>query len=67
MCFLLISQKNKSLKMLRMTGNKTGDKGAMQLAAMLQIISTFEEIDISDCDLVSLLHKYKHKIKVIYI
>lgn len=56
MYFLLISQKNKSLKMLRMTGNKIGNKGAMQLAAMLQINSTLEELDISDCDLVSLLN-----------
>ncbi len=63
-CTLLISQKNKSLKMLRMTGNKIGNKGAVQLAAMLQINSTLEELDISDCDLVSLL---KHKIKLIYI
>lgn len=50
--------------MLRMTGNKIGNKGAMQLAAVLQINSTLEELDISDCDLVSLL---KHKIKLIYI
>lgn len=62
--YFLISQKNKSLKMLRMTGNKIGNKGAMQLAAVLQINSTLEELDISDCDLVSLL---KHKIKLIYI
>uniref|UniRef100_A0A671SRF0 Leucine rich repeat containing 34 n=1 Tax=Sinocyclocheilus anshuiensis TaxID=1608454 RepID=A0A671SRF0_9TELE len=48
---LYVIRKNKSLKMLRMTGNKIGNKGAMQLAAMLQINSTLEEIDISDCDL----------------
>ncbi|XP_057178319.1 leucine-rich repeat-containing protein 34 isoform X3 [Triplophysa rosa] len=43
--------KNKSLRKLRMTGNKIGNKGAMQLAAMLQINATFEEVDVSDCDL----------------
>lgn len=40
-----------------MTGNKIGNKGAMQLAAMLQINSTLEEVDVSDCDLV---HKSKY-------
>jgi len=53
MYFLLILQKNKSLKTLRMTGNKIGNKGGMQLAAMLQINATLEEVDVSDCDLVN--------------
>lgn len=59
MCFLLILQKNKSLKSLRMTGNKIGNKGGMQLAAMLQTNVTLEEVDVSDCDLVIFpKHKY---------
>lgn len=35
-----------------MTGNKIGNKGAMQLAVMLQINAALEEVDVSDCDLV---------------
>ncbi|TUS40677.1 Leucine-rich repeat-containing protein 34 [Bagarius yarrelli] len=42
---------NTSLKRLRMTGNKIGNKGAMHFASMLQINSTLEELDVSDCDL----------------
>lgn len=36
-----------------MTGNKIGNKGGMQLAAMLQTNTTLEEVDVSDCDLVN--------------
>lgn len=35
-----------------MTGNKIGNKGAMHFASMLQVNSTLEELDVSDCDLV---------------
>lgn len=35
-----------------MTGNKMGNEGAMHLASMLQLNSTLEELDVSDCDLV---------------
>lgn len=35
-----------------MTGNKIGNKGGMFFAAMLQINSTLEELDLGDCDLV---------------
>lgn len=45
-------QHNISLKKLRMMGNKIGNKGAVHFASMLQINSTLEELDMSDCDLV---------------
>ncbi|XP_054432926.1 leucine-rich repeat-containing protein 34 isoform X2 [Pteronotus mesoamericanus] len=42
---------NTTLKYLRMTGNKVEDKGGMFFAAMLQINSSLEKLDLGDCDL----------------
>lgn len=36
-----------------MTGNKIENKGGMFFAAMLQINSSLEKLDLGDCDLVS--------------
>ncbi|TEA09913.1 hypothetical protein DBR06_SOUSAS12110025 [Sousa chinensis] len=44
-------QKNTTLKHLRMTGNKIENKGGMFFAAMLQINSSLEKLDLGDCDL----------------
>lgn len=38
-----------------MTGNKIENKGGMVFAAMLQINSSLEKLDVGDCDLVSKL------------
>ncbi|XP_060250010.1 leucine-rich repeat-containing protein 34 isoform X4 [Ovis aries] len=43
--------KNRTLKHLRMTGNKIENKGGMFFAAMLQINSSLEKLDLGDCDL----------------
>lgn len=43
--------KNTTLKYLRMTGNKIENKGGMFFAAMLQINSSLEKLDLGDCDL----------------
>ena len=48
-------QKNTTLKYLRMTGNKVENEGGMFFAAMLQINSSLEKLDLGDCDLVSKL------------
>ncbi|XP_008969163.3 leucine-rich repeat-containing protein 34 isoform X2 [Pan paniscus] len=42
---------NRTLKYLRMTGNKIENKGGMFFAAMLQINSSLEKLDLGDCDL----------------
>nr|XP_014342010.1 PREDICTED: leucine-rich repeat-containing protein 34 [Latimeria chalumnae] len=42
---------NQTLKQLRMNGNKIGNKGGMYFAAMLQVNSSLEELDLGDCDL----------------
>ncbi|XP_070947322.1 leucine-rich repeat-containing protein 34 isoform X2 [Macaca nemestrina] len=42
---------NQTLKYLRMTGNKIENKGGMFFAAMLQINSSLEKLDLGDCDL----------------
>ncbi|XP_077017102.1 leucine-rich repeat-containing protein 34 isoform X2 [Tamandua tetradactyla] len=42
---------NTSLKYLRMTGNKIENKGGMFFAAMLQVNSSLEKLDLGDCDL----------------
>ncbi|MBN3298559.1 LRC34 protein, partial [Amia calva] len=42
---------NATLMKLQMTANKMGNKGAMHFAAMLQINSSLEELDVGDCDL----------------
>ncbi|XP_021109646.1 leucine-rich repeat-containing protein 34 isoform X3 [Heterocephalus glaber] len=42
---------NTTLKYLRMTGNKIENKGGMVFAAMLQINSSLEKLDVGDCDL----------------
>ncbi|XP_026634600.1 leucine-rich repeat-containing protein 34 [Microtus ochrogaster] len=44
-------QINKTLKYLRMTGNKIANTGGMFFAAMLQINSSLEKLDLGDCDL----------------
>ncbi|XP_076788339.1 leucine-rich repeat-containing protein 34 isoform X2 [Arvicanthis niloticus] len=44
-------QKNKTLKYLRMTGNKIENTGGMLFAAMLQMNSSLEKLDLGDCDL----------------
>ncbi|CAO2613512.1 Leucine-rich repeat-containing protein 34 [Lemmus lemmus] len=44
-------QKNQTLKYLRMTGNKIENPGGMCFAAMLQINSSLEKLDLGDCDL----------------
>lgn len=36
-----------------MTGNKIENTGGMSFAAMLQINSSLEKLDLGDCDLVS--------------
>uniref|UniRef100_A0A3B4DM18 Leucine rich repeat containing 34 n=1 Tax=Pygocentrus nattereri TaxID=42514 RepID=A0A3B4DM18_PYGNA len=46
-----ITCQNATLKRLRMTGNKIGNKGAMHFASMMQTNTTLEELDVSDCDL----------------
>lgn len=38
-----------------MTGNKVGNKGGMCFAAMLQMNSSLEKLDLGDTDLVSKL------------
>uniref|UniRef100_A0A2K6EXL4 Leucine rich repeat containing 34 n=1 Tax=Propithecus coquereli TaxID=379532 RepID=A0A2K6EXL4_PROCO len=43
--------KNTTLKYLRMTGNKIENKGGMFFAAMLQINSSLQKLDLGDCDL----------------
>lgn len=43
--------KNRTLKYLRMTGNKIENTGGMVFAAMLQINSSLEKLDLGDCDL----------------
>lgn len=53
MIVFLFPQKNKTLKYLRMTGNKIENTGGMSFAAMLQINSSLEKLDLGDCDLVS--------------
>lgn len=45
-------QTNESLKALRLTGNKIGNRGGMALAQMLQVNTTLEALDVADCDLV---------------
>lgn len=47
-------QTNESLKALRLTGNKIGNRGGMALAQMLQVNTTLEALDVADCDLVCL-------------
>ncbi|XP_037697049.1 leucine-rich repeat-containing protein 34 isoform X2 [Choloepus didactylus] len=42
---------NTTLKYLRMTGNKIENKGGMFFAAMLQVNSSLEKLDLGDCDL----------------
>ncbi|KAG8511484.1 Leucine-rich repeat-containing protein 34, partial [Galemys pyrenaicus] len=42
---------NKTLKYLRMTGNKIENNGGMFFASMLQINSSLEKLDLGDCDL----------------
>lgn len=36
-----------------MTGNKIGNKGGMCFAAMIQVNTTVQKLDLADCDLVS--------------
>ena len=52
MMITFFQQQSSSLKSLRMTGNKIGNRGAMHLAGMMQVNATLEELDVSDCDLV---------------
>ncbi|XP_078059888.1 leucine-rich repeat-containing protein 34 [Mustelus asterias] len=44
-------QLNRSLKTLRMNGNKIGNSGGMHFATMLQLNKTLESLDLGDCDL----------------
>lgn len=43
-----------------MTGNKIENKGGMFFAAMLQINSSLEKLDLGDCDLVSKMVEKNH-------
>lgn len=43
-----------------MTGNKIENKGGMFFAAMLQINSSLEKLDLGDCDLVSRMVEKNH-------
>ena len=47
-----ILQNNNTLKALRLTGNKIGNRGGMFFAQMLQINTTLEALDLGDTDLV---------------
>ena len=51
LCVFLV-QNNNSLKALRLTGNKIGNRGGMFLAQMLQINTALEALDVGDTDLV---------------
>lgn len=50
-------QGNRTLLSLRLSGNKIGDKGGMQLAMMLQANQSLMELELSACDLV---HTHTH-------
>ena len=52
--FLYLFQKNDTLKSLRMTGNKIGNKGGMWFAQALQVNKGLEALDVADTDLVSI-------------
>lgn len=52
--FLYLFQKNDTLKSLRMTGNKIGNKGGMWFAQALQVNTGLEALDVADTDLVSI-------------
>ena len=54
MHFHFTFQTNESMKSLRLTGNKIGNRGGMAFAHMLQVNTTLEALDVADCDLVCL-------------
>jgi hypothetical protein len=44
---------NDTLRVLKLNGNKIGNKGGMAIAGTLQVNTVLEELDISEVDLVS--------------
>uniref|UniRef100_A0A3Q0RRX5 Leucine rich repeat containing 34 n=1 Tax=Amphilophus citrinellus TaxID=61819 RepID=A0A3Q0RRX5_AMPCI len=52
-CQKVIFDGNSSLLSLRLSGNKIGRGGGMEVAGMLQENSTLQELQLADCDLVN--------------
>jgi len=48
-----IFQRNTSLKILRLNGNKIGNRGGLYFAQALQVNVALESLDLADTDLVS--------------
>ncbi len=46
---------NETLRVLRMNGNKIGNKGGMAIAGALQVNTILEEIDLAETDLVRIV------------
>jgi len=49
----ILSQTNTSLKILRLNGNKIGNRGGLYFAQALQVNVSLESLDLADTDLVS--------------
>ena len=44
---------NETLRVLKLNGNKIGNKGAMAIAGALQVNCVLEELDLAEIDLVN--------------
>ena len=45
-------QVNETLRVLKLNGNKIGNKGAMAVAGALQVNTALEDLDLAEIDMV---------------